>query len=86
MEFVINTEKKMNETIQCPLCDGTGIRHDHKCPECCGTGRVENVFALAGRPTIETDEETAAAECRPIEDVMADTAAAKKWIRENVPR
>lgn len=74
----------MNATpkITCPLCKGTGNRPQWpKCPECDGTGMVIDHFTLAGVPTIETDEETAAAaECRPLAEVQAETARAKRWI------
>ena len=53
---------------------------DHTCPECHGTGQVPNVFALAGTSVAETDEETAAAEGRPLAEVQAETRHAVAWI------
>ena len=66
--------------IECPLCGGSKMCGDHTCPECHGTGQVPNVFALAGTSVVETDEETAAAEGRPLAEVQAETRHAVAWI------
>lgn len=60
--------------IECPLCGGTGTNGDHECPECEGTGRVPDIFAELRHGRYETDEETAAAECRPLAEVQAERA------------
>lgn len=61
--------------ITCPLCDGTGQRPSRQCPECKGTGKVIDHFTLAGPGRSETPEETAAAECRPVSEVLAERDA-----------
>jgi hypothetical protein len=66
--------------IDCPLCGGTGASRDHECPECKGTGRVPNVFGELRHGSYETDEETAAAECRPLADVQAEAERATNWL------
>lgn len=80
MARIITTDH-MADTICCPLCDGSGKRSNGtNCPECKGAGHVENHFKLAGPCAIETAEETAAAECRPVEEVREENRLAAEWI------
>jgi len=78
-------------TLTCPLCGGNGksagnfVGHaEGVCPECHGTGRVINHFALAGPGRSETARETAEAECRPLAEVQRERRRAKQWIRRHV--
>lgn len=70
----------MKTKIQCPLCGGCGKRHGDVCRECHGSGEVKNHFALAGPGERETDAQTAAAECRPLEEVQDERKRAATWL------
>jgi len=69
-----------DDQLTCPLCAGDKMSGDHPCPECKGTGRVPDIFAELRYGRCETAEETAEAECRPLDEVQAEAARARRWL------